>query len=193
MATHSSILEMATHSSILEMATHSQYSCLEISMDRGAWWAAIHGVTKNQTQFSHWAWMKNLKWKTFIKVSKVVWDHLAESYLTDLIFMILFILCIKCKMVRRVRLVSPPTGGINMFMGLIWFMKDDWIWRCRRFSQDINFFPLWVDFGYMSSKTHFGNFDVINIIYFYIWITETILFSFKFTAAAFVFIMLIPP
>ena len=27
-----------------------QYSCLEISMDRGAWWATIHGVTKSQTK-----------------------------------------------------------------------------------------------------------------------------------------------
>ena len=26
-----------------------QYSCLENSMDRGAWWATVHGVTKNQT------------------------------------------------------------------------------------------------------------------------------------------------
>ena len=24
-----------------------QYSCLENSMDRGAWWATVHGVTKN--------------------------------------------------------------------------------------------------------------------------------------------------
>ena len=24
-----------------------QYSCLENSMDRGAWWATLHGVTKN--------------------------------------------------------------------------------------------------------------------------------------------------
>jgi len=24
-----------------------QYSCLEISMDRGAWWATVHGVTKS--------------------------------------------------------------------------------------------------------------------------------------------------
>ena len=29
-----------------------QYSCLENSMDRGAWWAAVHGVTKNQTRLS---------------------------------------------------------------------------------------------------------------------------------------------
>ena len=26
-----------------------QYSCLENSMDRGAWWAIVHGVTKSQT------------------------------------------------------------------------------------------------------------------------------------------------
>ena len=27
-----------------------QYSCLENSMDRGAWWATVHGVTKSQTR-----------------------------------------------------------------------------------------------------------------------------------------------
>ena len=26
-----------------------QYSCLENPMDRGAWWAAVHGVAKGQT------------------------------------------------------------------------------------------------------------------------------------------------
>jgi len=26
-----------------------QYSCLENSMDGGAWWATVHGVTKSQT------------------------------------------------------------------------------------------------------------------------------------------------
>jgi len=29
-----------------QMATHS-YSCLENSMDRGAWWATVHGVAKS--------------------------------------------------------------------------------------------------------------------------------------------------
>ena len=27
-----------------------QYSCLENPMDGGAWWAAVHGVTKSRTQ-----------------------------------------------------------------------------------------------------------------------------------------------
>ena len=30
-----------------------QYSCLENSMDRGVWWATVHGVTKSQTQLSN--------------------------------------------------------------------------------------------------------------------------------------------
>ena len=30
-----------------------QYSCLENPMDRGAWQARIHGVTKNQTRLSN--------------------------------------------------------------------------------------------------------------------------------------------
>ena len=31
-----------------------QDSCLEGPMDRGAWWATVHGVTKSQTQLSDW-------------------------------------------------------------------------------------------------------------------------------------------
>ena len=38
-----------------------QYSCLENPMDRGAWWAAVHGVVKSWTRlsdftltFMHW-------------------------------------------------------------------------------------------------------------------------------------------
>ena len=29
-----------------------QYSCLENSMHRGAWWATVHRVTESQTQLS---------------------------------------------------------------------------------------------------------------------------------------------
>ena len=37
--------------------TPLQYSCLENPMDRGAWWAAIHGVAKTSLHdftFMHW-------------------------------------------------------------------------------------------------------------------------------------------
>jgi len=29
-----------------------QYFCLKNSMDRGTWWATVHGVTKNLTRLS---------------------------------------------------------------------------------------------------------------------------------------------
>ena len=29
-----------------------QYSCLENPMDRGTWWATVHGVAKSQTRLS---------------------------------------------------------------------------------------------------------------------------------------------
>ena len=32
--------------------TPLQYSCLENSMDRGAWWAAVHGVAKSWSRLS---------------------------------------------------------------------------------------------------------------------------------------------
>ena len=30
-----------------------QYSCLENSMDRGAWWATVHGAAKSQTKLNN--------------------------------------------------------------------------------------------------------------------------------------------
>ena len=32
-----------------------QYSCLENSMDKGAWWATVYRVIRNWTQLSNWA------------------------------------------------------------------------------------------------------------------------------------------
>ena len=31
-----------------------QHSCLRNSMDRGAWWATVHGVTKSRARLSNW-------------------------------------------------------------------------------------------------------------------------------------------
>ena len=33
--------------------TPLQYSCLENPMDRGAWWAAVHGVAEGRTRLSN--------------------------------------------------------------------------------------------------------------------------------------------
>ena len=37
-----------------------QYSCLENSMNGGAWWATVHGVTKSQTRLSNFTFMGGL-------------------------------------------------------------------------------------------------------------------------------------
>ena len=34
-----------------------QYFCLENSMDRGAWWAIVHGVAKSRTQLSDFTYL----------------------------------------------------------------------------------------------------------------------------------------
>ena len=35
-----------------------QYSCLENPMDRGAWWASVHGVAKSRTRLSNFTWFE---------------------------------------------------------------------------------------------------------------------------------------
>ena len=35
--------------------TPLQYSCLENPMDRGAWWATVHGVANSRTRLSDFA------------------------------------------------------------------------------------------------------------------------------------------
>ena len=37
-----------------------QYSCLENPMDRGAWWATVHGVTKSRTRLSDFTFLVTL-------------------------------------------------------------------------------------------------------------------------------------
>ena len=62
------IIGLATQLGILDNngegnGTRLQYSCLENPMDRGAWWAAVHGVAKSRTRLkrlsSHQLMKKN--------------------------------------------------------------------------------------------------------------------------------------
>ena len=41
-----------------------QCSCLEDSVDKGAWWATVHGVAKSQTWFSDWAHTSEVLWRS---------------------------------------------------------------------------------------------------------------------------------
>ena len=44
-----------------------QYSCLENLMDRGDWWATVHGVTKSQTRLSDQAQHELVKLVSLLK------------------------------------------------------------------------------------------------------------------------------
>ena len=49
-----------------------QYSCLENSMNRGAWWAVVHGIAKSQTHLSYSHLCNNGRESIVIKSAKLV-------------------------------------------------------------------------------------------------------------------------
>ena len=53
-----------------------QHSCLENSMDRGAWWATVHGVTKS------WTWLSDTFILSIIIVacSFIMWINIFKTY-----------------------------------------------------------------------------------------------------------------
>ena len=60
-----------------------QYSCLESPMDRGAWWATVHGITQSQTWLSNWHRIYMRKDRQFF----VFWGE--HIHLTLLVFLLL--------------------------------------------------------------------------------------------------------
>ena len=67
-----------------------QYSCLENSMERGAWWATVQGVTKSQTRLTYrYTDMRDTRTHTVSKqcaytdtrmYSKTNTEHLGRSH-----------------------------------------------------------------------------------------------------------------
>ena len=45
------------------MHTYLQYCCLENSMDRGAWWAAVHGIAQSWTQLKRLSMHACMQWR----------------------------------------------------------------------------------------------------------------------------------
>ena len=52
-----------------------QYSCLENLMDRGAWRASVHRVTKNQTQLKQHAHTRSLNIQILHRTVKKLMSH----------------------------------------------------------------------------------------------------------------------
>ena len=60
------------------------YSCLENPMDRGAWRATVHGVTKSRTRLSDWA--RITKWAHQVELkSKIKWKESLVTYLDKIL------------------------------------------------------------------------------------------------------------
>ena len=62
-----------------------QYSCLENPMGRGAWWAAVHGVSKSRTRlsdftFTHWR-RKRQPTPVFLPGESQGWQSLVGCHL----------------------------------------------------------------------------------------------------------------
>ena len=63
-----------------------QYSCLEIPMDRGDWWAIVHRVAKSQTRLNDFTFtFMQPRSKVFLKI---VYRHI---YGTDAIILFLYL------------------------------------------------------------------------------------------------------
>ena len=56
-----------------------QYSCLENSMDIGAWQATVHGVTKSQTRLSDFHFHRYKTWEKTIYILKKIKSYNVKS------------------------------------------------------------------------------------------------------------------
>ena len=58
-----------------ETATHSSIFAWKIPMDRGAWWATVHGVTKSHTRLSEYK--TNYYNKTVVEKHTMIFGKIA--------------------------------------------------------------------------------------------------------------------
>ena len=56
-----------------------QYSCLENPVDRGTWWAAVHGVAKSRTQLSDFTFTLGKLWNLFKEKCVHAHTHLPHT------------------------------------------------------------------------------------------------------------------
>ena len=91
-----------------EMATHSSISCLEKSMERGAWWAIPHGVAKPWTQLSMHVCIHTHTQSDLIESS---WIHTCTSAVTLLQYTVLVA---ACKDLDSLKYVAGKESGISL-------------------------------------------------------------------------------
>ena len=71
--------------------TPLQYSCLENPKDGGAWWAAVHGVTKSQTGLK---WLSSrINWFTIMKNPNKQFTEILNSFQDSFENAIVLLMC----------------------------------------------------------------------------------------------------
>ena len=91
-----------------------QYSCLENPMDRGAWWATVHGVAKSRTRLSDFA---------FILLLHLGFSSLQEDLET-----------FSSQYTREVVPVAPISKDLMSFIGLYSVFTLKYLVLCLFFS-----------------------------------------------------------
>ena len=91
-----------------------QYSCLENPMDRGAWWATVHGVAKSRTRLSDFA---------FILLLHLGFSSLQEDLET-----------FSSQYTREVAPVAPISKDLMSFIGLYSVFTLKYLVLCLFFS-----------------------------------------------------------
>ena len=56
-----------------------QYSCLENSRDRGAWWATVHGVTQSWIRLNNYTFFSSISLALTLKDKTVYFDNNSRS------------------------------------------------------------------------------------------------------------------
>ena len=69
-----------------------QYSCQENTMDRGAWWATVHGAARSRTWLNDWA----LHYKKLLEVASAkYWEEKQETLVLNWHFLLFHQISIK--------------------------------------------------------------------------------------------------
>ena len=113
-----------------------QYSCLENPMDRGAWWATVHGVAKSQMRLSRLSLslsplihglsaLHNYPYLILNKSTELCnglgWLYLQGSWPS----------CLNCLSLKVMKLLSDRVGSnvtVQSILGLYWYISHSQQW-----------------------------------------------------------------
>ena len=90
-----------------------QYSFLRNPMDRGAWWAVLHEVTKSQTRLSTHAHRVRVRVRAAVHPGRPKWPGAAGSVSTawpEELLLVLFLGCLSACLTRKKSSSRVPSG-----------------------------------------------------------------------------------